>query len=242
MPLKVFDDYQSLSLNVALEIIAQVRQKPDSVFCLAAGDTPRLAYESLAQLAVQENVNFSHCSFVGLDEWLGIPPDTPGSCAYFLYHHLFFPLRINDAQIRLFDPLTSDPIDECGKMNEHINTKGGIDFMLVGVGMNGHIGFNEPGVQKDLLSHVIDLDETTRAVGQKYFKQPTELRQGITLGLRQLHECRKILLMASGIKKASIIRQALEGPVTTGIPASVVRIHHNALIMLDRDAAGLNAG
>lgn len=237
MQVRVYEDYQALSLSVAGEIIAQVRKKPDSVLCLAAGDTPRLTYQSLATSARERKVDFSRCRFVGLDEWLGIRPETEGSCAYFLNENLFSTLRIKTSQIRLFNSLTNDAATECRNMDDHIRAIGGIDLMLVGVGMNGHVGFNEPGVLEDLYSHVIDLDETTRSVGKKYFKQSMELHQGITLGLRHLLESRSVLLMASGAKKATIMRQALEGPVTTDVPASVVREHSNALVMLDRDAA-----
>lgn len=239
MQVKVYEDYQALSLNVANEIIAQVRKKPDSVLCLAAGDTPRLAYQSLATLARERKVDFSQCKFVGLDEWLGIPPTNEGSCAHFLNENLFSTLRIAASQILLFDSLTYDAVTECRKMDDHIRAIGGIDLMLVGVGMNGHLGFNEPGVHEDLYSHVIDLDETTRSVGQKYFKQNTELNQGITLGLRHLQQSDKLLMIASGTKKADIMRQALEGPITTDVPASLVRKHNNAVAMLDRDAAGI---
>lgn len=238
MELKIYDNYESLSMNAAREIIAQVRSKPDSVLCLAAGDTPRLTYERLAEMASAQKIDFSECCFIGLDEWLGISPENEGSCAYFLHHNLFSPLSIAGSQIRLFDSLASDAVIECRKMDEHIRHKKGIDLMLVGVGMNGHIGFNEPGVRGDLYSHVIDLDDTTRSVGQKYFKQSTDLQQGITLGLRHLQDSHKVLMVASGTKKAEIMRKALAGPVTTDVPASLVRKHSNALVMLDRDAAG----
>ena len=103
--------------------------------------------------------------------------------------------------------------------------------------MNGHIGFNEPGVEENLHAHVIDLDETTRSVGQKYFRQSTLLQQGITLGLRHLLESRKVLMIASGNKKADIIRRALQDPITTDVPASIIRKHANGDTMLDKDAA-----
>ena len=187
MVLRVFDTYETLSAAAADEILKQVKTKPQSVLCLAAGETPRLTYEFLAAAARRDNVDFSRCTFVGLDEWIGIRPDNEGSCAYFLEHNLFIPLGIAGKQIKLFDGLTHDLQKECQSMDTFINSRGRIDLMLVGVGMNGHIGFNEPGVEENLHAHVIDLDETTRSVGQKYFRQSTLLQQGITLGLRHLH-------------------------------------------------------
>jgi len=235
--LLIYNDHNTLSLEVADRILRQVESKPDSVLCLAAGDTPRLAYELLAERAARQRIDFARCTFVALDEWLGISPDNEGSCTFFLRNNLFSPLRIAASQIHLFDPLATDPAKECRDMDAFILSKGGIDLMLVGVGMNGHVGFNEPGVPEGLYAHVTDLDATTRTVGQKYFHESTDLQQGITLGLRHLLESRTALLMASGVKKADVIRKALEGPVTTQVPASIIRKHRNGVTLLDEEAA-----
>ena len=178
----IFKDYHTLSVAAAKEILGLISNKPDAVLCLAAGDTPSLAYRLLRDMAVEEQVDFSKCTFVGLDEWIGIAPDNRGSCHYFLTNNLFIPLGIKPSQINLFDALSNDPVSECRKMDDTIRTKGGIDLMLVGVGMNGHIGFNEPGVPMNRYAHVVELDAVTTSVGQKYFKQSTTLEKGITLG------------------------------------------------------------
>ncbi len=235
--LLIFHDHYALSLAVAHRILRQAKPKPESALCLAAGDTPRLAYHQLVEHSRQQRVDFDRCTFIALDEWLGIAPDNEGSCAFFLRSNLFSPLGINTSQIRLFDPLTPDPPQECRDMDAFILKKGGIDLMLVGVGMNGHVGFNEPGVAEGLYAHVTDLDATTGSVGQKYFKGPTDLQQGITLGLRHLLESRTALLMASGVKKAAIIARALEDPVTTEVPASIIRKHRNGVTLVDEEAA-----
>jgi glucosamine-6-phosphate isomerase len=234
---QIFQDYESLSLHTAKQILSEVTNNRSAVLCLAAGDTPRLAYTQLASLAREARIDFSACTFIGLDEWVGIPPENEGSCHYFLRHHLFDPLVVKPSQIHLFDAMAEDVALECTKMDRIIKDKGGIDLMLVGVGMNGHIGFNEPGVAHKLYSHVIPLDATTQAVGQKYFKTPTTIRSGITLGLRHFLESRKAILMASGTKKSEVIRRALEEPVTIDMPAGVVREHSNSAVMLDKDAA-----
>jgi len=239
MSIKILKDHTTLSREVAREILSVVNQKQNAVLCLAAGDTPKLAYNLLNEMARSEKVDFSKCTFIGLDEWIGIPPDNEGSCFYFLQKNLFGPMEISGTQTHLFDALTNDLVSECVKMDEIIHKHGPIDFMLVGVGMNGHIGFNEPGTSPDLYSHVIDLDETTRSVGQKYFRQTAQLQKGITLGFRHLMESETVIMMASGSKKAEIIRKALEGPVTPEVPASIVRKHKRPSIMLDQDAADL---
>jgi glucosamine-6-phosphate isomerase len=237
MQVKVYPDYETLSHHAADEIIQCVRQKPNAVLCLAAGDTPRLVYETLAKRVAEEKIDFSLCTFVGLDEWMGVPPENEGSCSWFLHRHLFTPLSHPSSQIHLFNAI-SDPEAECNKMNERIRSLGGIDLMLVGVGMNGHIGFNEPGAPIDSYAHVIDLDEITRTVGQKYFNQPTTLTKGITLGLKHLLEARKVILIANGARKADIMRQTLRGPITPKVPSTIVRNHPNSLVMLD-EAVGI---
>ncbi|HLT80739.1 MAG TPA: glucosamine-6-phosphate deaminase [Cyclobacteriaceae bacterium] len=237
MPVNVYHDYETLSRHAADEILQQVQRKPDSILCLAAGDTPRLTYETLTTRVAQEGVDFSRCTFVGLDEWIAVPPDNEGSCAWFLHTYLFKPLSLAAFQIHLFDALSPDLQAECDKMNETIRKNGGIDLMLVGIGMNGHIGFNEPGTPADSYAHVVDLDATTRSVGQKYFKQQTSLTQGITLGLKHLLEARKVILIASGDRKAGIVQQTLEGPVTPDVPATILRSHANCIVMLDTAAA-----
>lgn len=239
MQLKIFKDYHTLSLEVAGMIIQLVKNKPGATLCLAAGDTPRLAYSLLAEKANDEKADFSRCTFIGLDEWIGIPPTNQGSCHYFLQTNLFAPLGVQRRQIHLFDALSQDLASECRKMDNIIREKGGIDLMLVGVGMNGHIGFNEPGVEVDLYSHVMTLDETTQTVGQKYFAEATKLQEGITLGLQHLLDSGNTIVMASGTKKAGIIREALEEPITTRLPASIIRKHKGGMVMLDQDAASL---
>lgn len=239
MQIITYPDHRALSDKVADHILSVVKKKPDAVLCLAAGDTPKLAYSLLVEKAARESIDFSACTFVGLDEWVGIPPENEGSCYYFLQTFLFKPLGVDPAQIHLFNALAKDLTAECKAMDEKIREKGPVDLMLVGVGMNGHIGFNEPGVVWNLNSHVTNLDDTTRSVGQKYFKQSTPLQKGITLGLQHLLESKSVIVMASGLKKAQIMRAALEDPVSPAVPASVIRKHQQGLVMLDQEAATL---
>lgn len=237
MQLKIFKDYNELSAHAANAIIELVKEKPAAVLCLAAGDTPKQTYAEVALRAISEKIDFSQCTFIGLDEWVGIAPENSGSCHYFLHHHLFSPLGIAASQIHLFDALSNDLSGECQKMDQLIQEKSGIDLMLAGIGMNGHIGFNEPGVSFDLYSHVISLDENTQSVGQKYFSTRTALSKGITLGLKHFTESRKAILIANGEKKAAIIHKAVQEPVTNQVPASIIQQHKNGWVMID-EAAG----
>ena len=237
MQLIVFKDYHALSQQAAEEIIELVKRKPDAVLCLASGSTPLLTCELLVQKAGAENMDLSSCTFIGLDEWVGIPPENEGSCAYFFHDHVFKHLNFSSSRIHLFNALSGNLQQECKKMDDVIFERGGIDLMLVGVGMNGHIGFNEPGISFDLYAHVAELDETTTSVGQKYFKEATALRRGITLGLKHLLESKKVLMLANGSKKAAIIQKALEGEITNRLPAGIIRRHPNSTVMIDAEAA-----
>ena len=239
MQTSIFKNYETLSKHAADEIIKLLISHPAAVICLATGDTPRLTYELMVKAAMDQKIDFSQCSFVALDEWVGIPPQNEGSCHYFLQENIFKPLQIDPANIYLFDALTNDLEIECSKMDKLIKDKGGIDLMLVGVGMNGHIGFNEPGTSTETFTHVVDLDHTTQSVGQKYFTTQTQIKQGITLGLKHFLESKKVMMMASGKKKAGIMKQVLEEAITPAIPASIIRMHENAVVMMDEEAASL---
>jgi galactosamine-6-phosphate isomerase len=237
MQINLYNDYYELSLHAARTILAAIKKRPEALLVLATGDSPRLTYQLLCEQARQTHTDFSQCTLVALDEWVGIPPSNEGSCAWFFHNLLMKPLNLSSAQVQVFNGLAIDLRDECRKMDELIFRKGGIDLMVVGIGMNGHIGFNEPGVSQELYSHVIELDPVTQAVGQKYFKEQTSLRYGITLGLKHLKESKEVLLLASGSKKASIVRAALNGPVSSQVPASILQVHANSVIMLDEAAA-----
>jgi glucosamine-6-phosphate isomerase len=239
MQLKICKDYQSLSEAAATEIIELVKHKPDAVICLASGDTPRLTCKLLVEKTVRENVDLSHVTFIGLDEWIGIPPENEGSCHYFFQNELFKPLHFPSSQVYLFDAMPGNLDEERGKMDRVIFEKGGIDLMIVGIGMNGHIGFNEPGVSFDNYAHVIDLDDTTISVGQKYFKTPVSLQKGITLGLKHLQQSKKVLLLANGAKKAAVVKKTVEGEITNEFPASIMQTHSNGFVMIDEEAASL---
>jgi glucosamine-6-phosphate isomerase len=237
MKLSIFDTYESLSAFAAEQLLATVKSNPQATLCLATGDSPKRTYQLFVQEAIKQKINLGDIHFVALDEWMGVPPSNPGSCHYFLNENLFSPLQIKRDNIHLFDAFAKDAAKECEKMNDAIKTLKGIDLMLVGVGMNGHIGFNEPGASESHYAHVADLDATTQQVGQKYFSEQTALVKGITLGLAQFFEASKVLMLANGKKKSSIIKNALEGNISTQVPASLIRKHKNSQLLIDSEAA-----
>jgi glucosamine-6-phosphate isomerase len=239
MTITVFDNAEMLAEKAARIIIDLVVHKPNAVLCLAGGDTPRLTYKHIASIAKVEQVNFSHVQFISLDEWVGIPPNNTGSCFYFLNETVFDVLKIKKDNIHFFNAMAKDLTAECERINGIIKKLGGIDLMLAGVGMNGHIGFNEPGVSPDLFAHVVELDSTTQSVGQKYFSSNTPLSKGISLGMAQFMESGTALLLATGAKKATIIKKAMQENISSAIPASYIRAHQNAFVLLDKEAAAL---
>ena len=239
MKITIEKNYEGMSLRAAREVIDLVKSKPEALICIAAGHTPELTCTLISQIAKKESVDFSRCFFVSLDEWVGISPDNEGSCQYFLRTFLFTPLNIREENMHLFDPMDNDLQKECNEMDQFIHAHGGIDYILVGVGRNGHIGFNEPGASFEQYSHVIDLDETTQSVGQKYFREQTTLTHGITLGLQHLMEAKRAVLIANGDKKAAVIKEMIEGEISPQMPASIMKKHHNGEIIIDTQAASL---
>ena len=232
-----FPDHDTLSQATAEYIAALINQKPDALLCLASGDTPIETYHRFVALAQAGQVDVSRCTFVGLDEWVGFGPDDFGSCSYYVFRDLFTPLHLRPEQIHVFDAKATDLAAECARIDALIDARGGLDLLLVGMGMNGHIALNEPGTSWRLGCHIVELAESTKTVGQKYFDQETTLNQGITLGLRHLTNAHEVILLVSGEKKAPMLREALTGPITEQIPASILQTKPTAQIWLD-EAAG----
>ena len=239
MTLCTYAGEHELANAVATEIINLIKEKPTAVICFASGNSPKLSCEHFVNMALSADVETSQFFFIGLDEWVGVPPAMRGSCHYDFQERIFNPLNIPSAQYHLFDALSTDLQVECDKMDKVIADKGGIDLMIVGIGMNGHIGFNEPGTKFELRSHVVQLDPITKSVGQKYFDQQMQLEKGITLGFEHLLRSKRVLLLANGISKAQVIKQAVKGPVNIDFPASVMQLHSNGTIMVDEAAASL---
>jgi glucosamine-6-phosphate isomerase len=214
-----------------------VQQNPEALLCFPSGETPTTTLQLLVHYGLHTNIDFSRCRFVGLDEWVGMDKHTLGSCQQYMYSHFFDLLQISKEQIHFFDATNPDLLNECKRMDTYIFHNGPIDLMLVGLGLNGHIGLNEPGVSLNAYSQVSTLDKVTKTVAQKYFPSHTPLQQGITLGLKHLLEAKNVILQASGSKKADILAKALEGEVSSQVPASVMQMHPNSHVMLDNEAA-----
>ncbi|MFZ4453090.1 6-phosphogluconolactonase [Salibacterium aidingense] len=228
-------DYDELSKHAAEHVINVVNKKPEATICIAGGDTPKGMINNLVQAKKEGAVDFSQCQFIGLDEWVGLGENDPGSCQHFLYHHLFKPLEIEREQIHVFDARSEELNEECTKMNQLLDSLGGLDIVVLGIGVNGHVGFNEPETGADWKAHVIRLDEKTLQVGQKYFDSSiTPPKFGITLGMKQLLHSKEVVVIASGEKKLSAVQQLLYGEVSMEHPASILRYHPSLRVLVDQ--------
>lgn len=225
--------YEDLSEKAAEIIIEQVNKKPDSILCLAGGDTPVGTYEKMVEASKSGKVDFSQCRFVGLDEWVGLGEENTGSCISYLNRYVFKPLEIQKENIVFFNAKASDLKAELTRINNFVSTYGPIDLSLLGVGVNGHIGFNEPYASLENEAHIVDLDETTQEVGKKYFEGENTVSQGISLGMKQLLESKTVIVVANGSSKAEAIESLKSGKYDASKPVSALNSHTNTFAILN---------
>jgi len=238
MKIMVCKTYQELS-QAAAEIIAeQINTKPNTVLGLATGSTPIGTYEHLAKMNKEGMVDFSEVITFNLDEYVGLSIDHPCSYHRFMYDYLFKHVNIREENTHILDGEALSLEDECKAYEEMIAKAGGIDLQLLGVGHNGHIGFNEPGTPFESVTHVVELTQSTIQANSRFFNSPDEVpRRAVSMGIKTIMHARKILFIASGKEKAGIISKALKGPVTTEVPSSVLQLHPDITVVLDEDAA-----
>jgi len=237
MQLQTFQNPEQLAAHTAQHIIDLVRNKPNATLILTSGDTPVLTYKKIVELA--QPADFEKVTVVGLDEWVGIPATSEGSCRYIVEENLLKPLGVNPSQYTFFDSMTNDLESECKRVDELLFSRGGADLIIVGVGVNGHIGLNEPGYSFDKYCHVSELADVTISIGQKYFKEITSLTQGITIGLKHLLEAKVAILIATGERKAEVLKQTFDHEPSVELPSTVFKLHKNSFVWIDEAAAKL---
>ncbi|MBB6673465.1 glucosamine-6-phosphate deaminase [Cohnella nanjingensis] len=235
----IASNYYEMSLQAAELIIRQVRQKPDSLVCFAAGNTPLGTFSCLVEAVHAGRISFDQCRFISLDEWVGLGASDEGSCRQTLDRHFFEPCGIQEQNIHFFNGTSDDLEAECKAMDDFIGAHGTIDLLLLGVGMNGHLGFNEPHADFERYSHVTELDSVTKQVSVKYFPEQKNVQKGITLGIKHLIQANMAILIADGEKKADIMRLALQHEVTNEVPVTVLQRHPNVHVCMDEAAAAL---
>ena len=234
------EDYNSMSRRAANILSAQVILKPDCVLGLATGSTPVGMYRQLVNWYEKGDIDFSQVHTVNPAEYLGLAPDHDQSYRYFMQQNLFDHINVRPENTNVPNGLASDPEAECRRYNEVIAGLGGIDLQVLGMGHNGHIGFNEPEEAFELETHVVDLTENTIQANARFFASKDEVpRRAITMGIKSIMQARHILVVVSGEDKAEIVRRAFAGPVTPLVPASILQMHPHLSLVGDEAALSL---
>jgi len=223
-------NYEEMSRAVADLIIAQVKEKPDSVLGFATGSTPVGAYKCI----IADKPDFSKITSVNLDEYCGISADNPQSYRYFMENNLFNYINIDNAKTHVPNGMAQDPDAEAERYEALIEELGGIDLQLLGMGHNGHIGFNEPDEEFKAVTHRVYLAEQTIKANSRFFGEGEAVPESaITMGIRTIMQARKIILAVSGNDKANILKKSLFGPITPRVPASVLQLHNGLTVITD---------
>ncbi len=228
------DDYADISAKAAELIANELQSKPDCVLGLPTGSTPLGIYDELARKVADGRISFNRARSVNLDEYVGLGADDRQSYAYFMRENLFRRVDFADGANHIPDGLASDIVSECARYDALVERLGGIDLQLLGLGSNGHIGFNEPSDSFTPNTHAIELADETVAANSRFFRdgevQPT---RAITLGIRAIMQSKSVLLAVSGASKAQALRDALFGPITPALPASILQLHPRLFVVAD---------
>lgn len=237
MNIRIFEHEDDLNAAGAGIIASLLQTKPRATLGLATGSSPVGIYRHLTAMYRRDLISFAQVSTVNLDEYVGLSSDHPESYRSFMNKHLFDEVDIPLANTRVPNGNAPDLQAECAAYDRLIDDRGPVDLQLLGIGHNGHIGFNEPAESLIGGTHVVELDEQTRTANARFFDSIDDVpRQAITMGVASIMKARQILLIARGGDKADIIRRAFTGPITTACPASLLQCHPHVVVLLDRKA------
>lgn len=230
-------DYKDMSRKAANIISAQVIMKPDCVLGLATGSTPIGIYQQLIEWYNKGDLDFSEAKSVNLDEYKGLPRDNDQSYYYFMYNNLFKHVNINLDNTNVPNGMEPDSDKECQRYEKVIADLGGIDLQLLGLGHNGHIGFNEPDEAFGTITHCVDLTKSTIEANKRFFASINDVpKQAYTMGIKTIMHAKKILLVVSGADKAEALYKTMCGPVTPQVPGSILQLHNNVVVVADEAA------
>lgn len=240
MKIIVVEDYNEMSKKAADILIKIIHENPHAVLGLATGSTPIGLYKELIEDHQNNGTSYKDIHTVNLDEYIGLPKEDKNSYYTFMYEHLFKYLDIPREQTHIPNGETENRLEECDRYEQIIASLGQVDLQILGIGSNGHIGFNEPGSSFTGLTHIIDLKEDTRQANARFFNSIDEVpKQAITMGVGTIMKSKEILLLASGIAKAEAIRGMIHGEVTEELPASILQTHPNVTLIVDKEAYSL---
>ena len=233
-------DNEALSRRAAGIIAAQVIMKPDCVLGLATGSSPVGTYECLAEAYRNGDLDFSEVHTVNLDEYKGLPAEHDQSYAYFMRENLFSKVNVPAENTNIPNGMEEDAAKECARYDAVIESLGGIDLQLLGIGGNGHIAFNEPAESFDKGTHTVELTQETREANARFFASIDDVpTAAYSMGIQSIMKARKILMVVSGKSKAEAVKAMISGPITPRVPASVLQLHPDVTIVADEDALSL---
>ncbi len=240
MRIIVEKDYHAMSKKAALMVASQITLKPNSKLGLATGGTPLAMYDKLIEMYREDEIDLSEVQSFNLDEYCGLAADHPNSYHYYMYDNFFKEINIKKENIHIPDGSAEDFKQECRDYEESIKKAGGIDLQILGIGSNGHIGFNEPAESLNVATEVVDLTEETIKANSRYFESKDQVpKKAISMGMATILKADRIVLLASGKNKAEAIKKTVSGKISTHEPASLLQTHPQVTIILDRDAASL---
>lgn len=236
-------NYDEMSRKAANIISAQITLNPNSVLGLATGSSPIGIYQQLIRRYEKGDLDFSGIRSVNLDEYKGLSPEDDQSYAYYMRTNFFDHINIKKENTYIPNGLEEDTTFECRRYNSIIHSLGGIDLQLLGIGNNGHIGFNEPGDAFEKETHCVKLADATITANSRFFTSIDKVPQyAYSTGIKNIMQAKKILLIASGASKAKVLSQALSGPITPALPASILQLHNDVTVVADEDALQLIQG
>ncbi len=240
MNIIIAQDYNELSEIAAGIVSAQIMIKSDSVLGLATGDTPLGMYKELIKMYETKKIDFFDVTVFNLDEYCNLSRKNPNSYYYYMKNNFFNYINIKPENSYIPNGMAEDIEKECIRYEEKIKYKGGIDLQVLGIGSNGHIGFNEPDINFEAQTHLVNLDQETIDANSRFFASREEVpTKAISMGIKTIMQSKMILLLASGENKAQAIYKTIKGKISPEVPASIIQLHPNAIIVADRDASKL---
>lgn len=240
MKVIIVENYEEASQEAAKIFINQVKEKPKSILGLATGSTPVRMYELLREDHEKNHTSYKDVKSYNLDEYFGLDASHPQSYHYFMYKNLFDHININPENIHIPNGMTDDVDAECERYDELIKEAGGVDIQVLGIGNNAHIGFNEPTINFEKGTHLVQLEDSTIEANSRFFDNIEDVpKKAITMGVGSIFKSRKIMLIATGENKAEAIYNTVYGKVVPEVPASILQFHSDIVLILDKEAAKL---
>jgi glucosamine-6-phosphate deaminase len=231
---------EEMSKKAAAIVRSQITLKPDCVLGLATGDTPMGMYKELIKMYENNEVDFSNVTVFNLDEYCSLNRENPQSYYYYMHHNFFNYINVKKENTHIPNGTSPDIDEECRKYEQQIKNMGGIDLQVLGIGVNGHIGFNEPDINFEAETHLVKLDKMTIEANARFFSSKDEVPTlAISMGIKTIMQSRMLVLLANGETKAAAIYKTVNGKISPEVPASIIQLHPNATIIIDKNAAKL---